>query len=92
MSIDITGNCGMCSGSIEKSISEMEGVSEEKRDKYKKVLTVVYDKTITNGVSIHKTIGELGYGTGKVKANRKTAKKRPSCCKNQTKTKKDKKR
>jgi copper chaperone CopZ len=76
----VRGNCGMCKSTIEKSANNVDGVFEASWDKETKQITISYDNTKTNVMTLHKAIAKSGYDTDIVKANEKAYNNLAGCC------------
>jgi len=76
----VSGNCGMCKATIEKSASSVNGVLEATWNKETKKVTISYDDTKTDELTIHNAIAKSGYDTDKVKANKNAYNNLAGCC------------
>ena len=76
----VRGNCGMCKATIEKSVSSVNGVLEATWDKETKKVTISYDDTKTDVITIHNAIAKSGYDTDKVKADENAYNNLAGCC------------
>lgn len=76
-----TVQCGMCKKTIEKALGNLEGVESADVDYEKKFTTVIYNPKLIKLYEIRKAISKAGYDADKVKADKKTYKKLPNCCK-----------
>jgi copper chaperone CopZ len=71
----------MCETRIEKAAKSVEGVREADWDKETEMITVTYDVSKTDVHKIHKAIALAGHDTETHKADDKTYKFLPKCCK-----------
>ena len=76
----VSGNCGMCKSTIEKSVKAVEGVSNAIWDKETKQISVIYDSSMTELIELHKAIAKSGYDTEKIKANDEAYDNLAGCC------------
>jgi periplasmic mercuric ion binding protein len=79
--IKTSGECEMCKESIEKEVNLMKGVKSAVLDIETKVLTVEYNPKKTSPDKIRTVISNLGYDADEVKANNRTRRQLPDCCK-----------
>ena len=77
--INVSGNCGMCKKTIEKSL-KVPGVNTADWNVKSKVLTVNYDASKISNDQIQQKIAAVGYDTEKVKAKDEAYEKLHSCC------------
>lgn len=75
----VSGNCGMCKKTIEKSL-KVKGVIEADWNKKTKMITVVYDTTLINLDQIKKDIALAGYDNDVYKSDETTYNNLHSCC------------
>lgn len=76
----VSGNCEMCKTRIEKAASGVKGVKSVYWDIQTKLLRVDFDKEVKTE-EIHKAVAKAGHDTDKIKADNKTYKSLPECCK-----------
>ena len=77
--LKVSGNCGMCKKTIEKSAKEA-GASYALWNKETKMLTVKYSSTGTNKNKIESKIAAAGYDTPDIKATDEAYSKLDGCC------------
>lgn len=75
----VWGNCGMCKRTIEKA-AKTEGVEKAEWNKETKIITLVYNPTVTSNEKIQKAIAAVGYDTEKYTGDDKAYEKLPGCC------------
>lgn len=75
----VSGNCGMCKKTIEKSL-KIDGVFSSDWNKNTKEITVVYDPKIITLDEIKKRVAKSGYDTDVYKATDEDYDKLHSCC------------
>lgn len=80
-SFKVYGNCGMCENRIEKAANGLEGVTSASWDRDSEMLTIEYNPEKVKVMDVHKAIAKVGHDTKKVKADDKTYKNLPGCCK-----------
>ncbi|MET0394692.1 MAG: cation transporter, partial [Chitinophagaceae bacterium] len=78
--IPVSGNCGMCKSTIEKS-AKKAGASEAAWDAATQVLTVTYNSSSSDAAKIQQSIAAAGYDTRDVKASDAAYNKLHDCCK-----------
>ena len=78
--LKVQGNCGMCKSRIEKAV-KVDGVSKAEWNADTKILAVTYDPAKTNLDEIGKKVAAVGHDNEKAKADDKTYKSLPMCCK-----------
>jgi copper chaperone CopZ len=78
--IKVNGVCTMCKSRIEKTALSVKGVKSAKWNIKTHILTVIYDKKITNSDKIQKAIAKVGHDTEKYKADDKAYNSLPKCC------------
>ena len=62
LSFDVSGmTCGGCTGSVQRALSKIDGVSHAEVTLNPAVATVVTDPTRITPVQIESAIGQLGY-------------------------------
>ena len=79
-SILVAGVCGMCRARIKKVTRKIEGVVESEWDEDAQMLTIKYDKDLTNTEEIEKAIAMSGHDTQNVKAPDDVYENLPACC------------
>jgi copper ion binding protein len=80
-SIYAKGNCEHCKERIEGVVSKLNGVKKvEWKTEINKVICE-YDPTLVNNDQIQKVIADAGHDTHKYRADNKTYKNLPGCCK-----------
>ena len=77
--IKVSGNCGMCKKTIEKSLKIKE-VYSSKWDQKSKMLSVVYNEKSISLDSLEKRIAAVGYDTEHYKAKDEVYNELPGCC------------
>jgi periplasmic mercuric ion binding protein len=78
-SIKIGGNCELCKTRIEKA-AKIEGVNKVDWNIDTKVLTLVYNSSLTTVDKIQQSIAAVGHDTEKFRATDAVYKNLPSCC------------
>lgn len=78
-SFKVYGNCGMCEKRIEKAAT-MDGVLSADWSQETRMLTLEYDAEKVDLMEVHQAIADAGHDTEKVKADDKTYKELPGCC------------
>ena len=79
-SIPVAGTCGMCQGRINKVTRNIEGVVECDWDEDTQILTVKYDKDLTNTTAIEEAVSAVGHDTQNIKAPDDVYENLPACC------------
>lgn len=79
-SIPVAGTCGMCRARIKKVTRSIEGVVESDWDEDTQILTVKYDKDLTNPEVIEEAVAGAGHDTQNVKASDDVYENLPACC------------
>jgi len=79
-SIPVAGLCGMCRARIKKVTRKIEGVVESDWDEDTQILTVKYDKQLTNTDAIEEAVAASGHDTQNVKAPDDVYDNLPACC------------
>jgi mercuric ion binding protein len=82
--IKTSAECDMCKKRIESEVGKMKGVKKATLDLETKELTVEYNAKKTSPDKIRKLISDLGYDADDVKANNRSQKALPHCCKPKT--------
>jgi periplasmic mercuric ion binding protein len=77
---NVSGNCGMCKKTIEKSI-KVDGVYTANWDRKTKMITVAYDPLKVSLDEIKKRIAKAGYDNDGYKADSLDYEGLHSCCK-----------
>lgn len=77
----VSGNCDLCKERIEKAAKSVDGVVSAKWDETSKKIHVEFDNMKTNLMQIQTAIAKAGHDSKKVKADDKTYKALPECCK-----------
>jgi copper chaperone CopZ len=80
LSFKVYGNCEMCKETIEGSLKDVQGINSAIWDVDKKMMSVVFDSTRTNELSIHKKIASAGYDTELEKGNDVAYNSLHQCC------------
>jgi copper chaperone CopZ len=70
----------MCKATIEKSVKNVDGVLEAIWNNETKKVTISYDATKTDAMTIHRAIAMSGYDTDKVKADENAYNNLAECC------------
>lgn len=78
--IPVSGNCGMCKSTIEKT-AKKAGATSAAWDADTKMLTVTYNSAATNAAKIQQDIAAAGYDTRDFKAADEAYDKLHACCK-----------
>jgi copper chaperone CopZ len=73
--------CETCKETIEKALAFEKGVKKSDLDVASKIVTVTYNPQKTTPEKIRQAIANAGYDADDVKANPKSFKKLPDCCK-----------
>jgi copper ion binding protein len=73
--------CGMCVTTIEKAVSDVDGVENVEVDLEKKTTTVKFDKVKLDIAALEKSISEAGYDANETPRNREAYDGLPGCCK-----------
>lgn len=73
--------CEQCKERIENDLSFEKGVKSSNLDLKTKVVTVVYNPKKTDAQKIREAITRIGYDADTLKANEKSYRKLPECCK-----------
>ena len=79
-SIPVAGVCGMCRARIKKVTRQIEGVVESDWDEEAQMLTIKYDKDLTNTEAIENAVAASGHDTQNVKAPDEVYENLPACC------------
>jgi copper chaperone CopZ len=80
ISFGVRGNCGMCKTTIEKSLSEVTGVSSTNWNKESKTIAVSFEKSNIDEMGVHNAIAASGYDTEKVTGDIRAYNNLPGCC------------
>ena len=80
-SFKVYGKCGMCENRIEKAANALDGVTSANWNRESEMLTIEYNPEKVDVKDVHKAIAEVGHDTEKMKADDKTYKSLPGCCK-----------
>lgn len=80
VSIEVSGECGMCKTRIESAALSTIGVSSADYDLEDKKLTVSYAEGLFNISELHQNIANVGHDTDLVKANDDVYDSMPMCC------------
>jgi periplasmic mercuric ion binding protein len=78
--IKVWGNCSLCKTRIEKA-AKIKGVNAANWDQNSKILTLVYNPTVTNSDAVQKKIAAVGHDTEKYRAPNEAYDKLDACCK-----------
>ncbi len=78
--IKVFGSCGMCENRIEKTVSDIEGVTSADWNKETKMLEVSFDSEKVKIEDIHKTVAKVGHDTEKEKASDEVYNALAGCC------------
>jgi Cu(I)/Ag(I) efflux system membrane fusion protein len=81
VTLAVEGSCGMCKTKIEKTATEIEGVTAADWDAEAKILTFSYDAAKTSPEAVSKAIAGIGYDTELDKATDEVYDALPGCCK-----------
>ncbi len=73
--------CGMCKATIERGLKNEVGVNKAKHDPKTKVVTVLYDPSLTSPEKIRKAITITGYDADDMPADSTAYSKLHNCCK-----------
>jgi hypothetical protein len=77
---NVSGNCGMCEGKIEKA-AKAAGASYAEWNKDTKIITVKFSSSTSNLAKIQKSIAGAGYDNAGAKAKDESYEQLHSCCK-----------
>ena len=88
--IKTSARCQECKERIEADLSFEKGVKSSSLNLDTKVLMVVYNPSKTSIEKIREAVAKVGYDADTVKANEKSFRKLPACCKNPDLMHKDK--
>lgn len=77
---EVSGNCNMCKGRIERSAMGLYGVANAKWNKKKKYVTIEYLDSEVDERQIHEAISGAGYDTDRIAANDDMYNALPGCC------------
>lgn len=80
-SFAVKGNCGMCKTRIETAANAVKGVRSADWNSSTQMLTISYDGTKTNIMSVHQKLADVGHDTDKLKTDQKTYDNLHGCCK-----------
>jgi periplasmic mercuric ion binding protein len=78
--LKVSGNCEQCKARIEKA-AKSDGVTKAEWSTETKILVVTYDPAKTNLDQIGKKVAASGHDNEKAKADDKTFRALPGCCK-----------
>jgi len=78
--IAVRGNCEQCKKRIENA-ADIKGVKVSNWDEKTQALSVTYDPSKTTIEQIRKAVAAKGHDAGEFKADDKSYKKLPGCCK-----------
>ncbi len=78
--INVSGNCGMCKTTIEKSLKKKDGITAKDWNQETKTMVVSYDALKISLDEIHKKIAASGYDTDRVQADDKVYSNLHKCC------------
>ncbi len=79
-SFQVYGNCSSCKKTIEKSLSDVDGVGNVDWDKKTKQIKVDFDSSKINLNQIKSKIAAVGYDTEEVRAEESVYSSLPGCC------------
>ena len=79
-SFNVSGNCDMCRERIEKAALSVSGVTLASWNSDTKKISVDFDSTMTDQVTIQKAIAKVGHDTELFQADDVTYKSLPECC------------
>jgi copper chaperone CopZ len=79
--IQTTAVCGMCKATIEKALSETEGVKLALLNEKNKIVTVRYNPEMVTESAIKQVITSIGYAADELPANPEAYNKLHACCK-----------
>ncbi len=74
--------CETCEKAIHKGLDNIDGVKDVSINLEKKEIYVTFDESKTSLEFIRKTISNIGYDADDVKANPRSYRRLPKCCKN----------
>lgn len=78
--LNVAGNCTQCKKRIVDAAKSVDGVSDAKWDKRKKILVVEFDDTKASVESITKAVLKVGHDVEDKKAESAAYKTLPECC------------
>ncbi len=81
VTINVSGNCGMCKSRIERTALATGAITSAEWDSDSQGLTVDYDASKMTVRDIEAAIAKVGHDTENVKADDDTYKSLPPCCK-----------
>jgi mercuric ion binding protein len=81
LKFDTSAECGSCKKRIEGKLNYTKGIKFAELDVPTKVLTVKFKTADISAEEIKKTVADVGYDCGDVKANKKAYAELPGCCK-----------
>ena len=77
--------CEQCKERIENDLSFEKGIKSSNLDLKTKIVTVVYNPKKTDEQRIRVAITKIGYDADTMKADQKSFRKLPDCCKHESK-------
>ena len=83
--IQTSAICEQCKERIEGDLSFEKGIKSSNLDLKTKIATVVYNPKKTDTQKIREAITRIGYDADSLKADPKSYKKLPDCCKKESK-------
>ena len=83
--IQTSAICEQCKDRIESDLSFEKGIKSSNLDLKTKVVTVLYNPKKTDAQKIRAAITRIGYDADSLKADPKSYKKLPDCCKKESK-------
>lgn len=79
--LTVQGSCKMCKTRIEKTARSVEGVTSATWDAESKKLSLDFDEKKTSLDAVSKALAKAGHDTDRHKADDKTYRALPECCK-----------
>ena len=78
--IQTNAQCGDCKERIEGKLNYTKGIKFAELDDQTKIVTVKYDPSKIELLTIKQTIAKIGYDADDVKADKEDVEKLPKCC------------
>jgi len=78
--INVYGNCGMCTKRIEGALKDVKGIQSANWNVDTKMLTVSYNEALLSLNDIHQKVADVGHDTDKVKAKDSMYNNLMGCC------------
>ncbi len=82
--IQTSAICEQCKDRIENDLAFEKGIKSSKLDLKTKVVTVVYHTKKTDPQKIREAVTRIGYDADTLKADEKSYRKLPDCCKHES--------